>query len=61
MESTDSEPQTLYRCDTKRAAAEVRLGDGEVLHGTRAQVTVLPRVLPFIMPEGPLLLPAEGE
>ena len=35
--------------------------DGEVLHGTRAQVTVLPRVLPFIMPEGPLLLPAEGE
>jgi lipid kinase YegS len=31
--------------------------DGEEMHGTRAKVTVLPRALPFIMPEGPLLLP----
>ena len=35
--------------------------DGEEMHGTRAKVTVLPRALPFIMPESPLLLPAEGE
>ena len=33
--------------------------DGEELHGTRAKVTVLPRALPFIMPESPLLLPAK--
>jgi len=33
MESTDTESKALYRFETKRAAAEIRLGDGEVLHG----------------------------